>query len=112
MEKLGVNGNKSIKKERIGKIVEGKNYRHIKISFESSTIVQHILSNKYKLKQMEKQIYIEPEMNKEEQKELYVLRKDLKERRAKGEYCFIHENKIISKGDFLPRIQVQAGKSS
>lgn len=89
--------------QRIGEKKE-KN-RPIRITFKSRNPVYVALNNKKKLKSNKElnSIFVEPDMTKEEQEQNWKLRKELKERREKGEYCYIKNNQIVSKGPFLPK---------
>lgn len=95
-----------VKMERIGTKQEGKK-RPIKISLKSKKVVLDVLKNKIKLQNQNKTklIFIEKDLTRKEREISWKLRKELKEKREKGERCYIIDGEIVSKGPFLPKDQ-------
>lgn len=84
---------------KVGNFISKNNTATFKVSFSTNKAPKDMLRNRYRLKDKDncKNIYIENDKTKEELYNHYKLRKELQERRKKGEQCIIRNNKIISK---------------
>ena len=79
--------------------------RSVKVTFKDEFAVEEMMKNKHKLKGIEKKVFIEKIMSKEEQELFYNLRGEIKVLRGQNIYCYIKDLAIVNKGPFLEKRQ-------